>query len=340
MGSASSTTDYGKCIAAYAAILLITISFLFRLWRKAIIAPCKRHVIFITGCDSGLGYSIALYAYKLGLTVVAGCLQVESDGAKQLKEKCPDRLHIIQLDITNSESVNAAAKWTRELLEKDPNLELKSLVNNAGIMIFGEYEWLTEKHIMNQININVLGTMRITKALCPLIRKYKGRIIVISSHCALATLPGLSVYGASKAALAAWCDGLRIEQAKYGVPVITVIPGSFAPQSNIMSRQKEYAKEMEEEMSSDDLKFYGNYFKQFNDHLSQIPIPETPVALDDDKLYVTIKEALLSKYPYPHYVHEPLRYKYYHFLFKISPTSLRDYFIQRFMQMPAPKEQN
>jgi len=56
---------------------------------------------------------------------------------------------------------------------------------------------------------------------------HTGRIITISSHCALATLPGLSVYGATKAGLAAWCDGLRVEQAKYGVRVISLIPGRY-----------------------------------------------------------------------------------------------------------------
>ena len=49
------------------------------------------------------------------------------------------------------------------------------MVNNAGIMIFGEVEWLTEKHIASQINVNLLGTIRITKSMCPLLRKYNGK---------------------------------------------------------------------------------------------------------------------------------------------------------------------
>lgn len=52
--------------------------------------------------------------------------------------------------------------------------ELKALINNAGVMIFGEFEWLTEQHIQSQINVNLLGTMRVTKSFCPLLRKYKG----------------------------------------------------------------------------------------------------------------------------------------------------------------------
>lgn len=52
--------------------------------------------------------------------------------------------------------------------------ELRAIINNAGVMIFGEFEWLTEQHIHHQINVNLFGTMRITKSFCPLLRKYKG----------------------------------------------------------------------------------------------------------------------------------------------------------------------
>lgn len=52
-----------------------------------------------------------------------------------------------------------------------------------------------------------------------------GRVITVSSHCALETLPGLAVYGATKTALRAWSDGLRLELAKFGMHVVTLIPG-------------------------------------------------------------------------------------------------------------------
>jgi short-subunit dehydrogenase len=52
--------------------------------------------------------------------------------------------------------------------------ELRALINNAGVMIFGEFEWQTERHIQHQIDVNLLGTMRVTKSFCPLLRKYKG----------------------------------------------------------------------------------------------------------------------------------------------------------------------
>lgn len=105
------------------------------------------------------------------------------------------------------------------------NVGLHAFVNNAGVMVFGEFEWQTQRLMQHQVNVNLLGTFRVTNEFCPLIRQHKGRIITISSHCALANLPGLTVYGATKAALSSWSDGLRVEMAKYGVHVTTVIPG-------------------------------------------------------------------------------------------------------------------
>lgn len=57
---------------------------------------------------------------------------------------------------------------------------LHSIVNNAGIMIFGEFEWLTDEMIYQQLNVNLLGTMRFTQAFLPLLRKYEGDVLFLS----------------------------------------------------------------------------------------------------------------------------------------------------------------
>jgi len=102
---------------------------------------------------------------------------------------------------------------------------LRALVNNAGVMVFGEFEWQTQALMEHQINVNLLGTMRITRELMPILRENRSRIIVISSHCADEPLPGISIYGATKAALHAWTTSLRVEVGKYGVEVVSFIPG-------------------------------------------------------------------------------------------------------------------
>lgn len=72
---------------------------------------------------------------------------------------------------------------------------LDTFVNNCGVMVFGESEWFTNNLIEYQINVNLGGTIKLTKKFLPLIRRSKARVINVTSHCALRALPGLSVYG-------------------------------------------------------------------------------------------------------------------------------------------------
>lgn len=92
-------------------------------------------------------------------------------------------------------------------------------------MVIGEFEWQTQRLMEYQVNVNLLGTMRITRELMPILREHHSRIIVISSHCASQPLPGTSIYGATKAALDAWASSLRVEVGKFGIKVISFIPG-------------------------------------------------------------------------------------------------------------------
>lgn len=161
-----------------------------------------------------------------------------------------------------------------------------------------------------------------------------GRIVTVTSHCALQTLPGISVYGATKAGLQAFSDGLRVELGKYGVKVTTLIPGSFANQSNIMSRQVDNVYEMFSALSSEQRIFYEDYFKRYNSYLALLSGPSLPKKIEDKKLYEVFEGALLDQKPQRIYVCESWRYTFYHTLFKIVPFRLRDILICKFMKMP------
>ncbi|KAG5864552.1 hypothetical protein JTB14_020345 [Gonioctena quinquepunctata] len=238
----------------------------------------------------------------MGFTVVAGFLSLDSKGCKEIRHLFGSNIIQIQLDITDSSSIQASVQTLEHFLSRNQGYSLHAVINNAGVMVFGEFEWLTDRLIQQQLDVNLLGTFKFTNAMCPLLRRYKGRLITITSHCAQATLPGLSVYGATKAALTAWSDGLRIEMAKYGVDVLTFIPGSFTLQSNIMARQLQNVQEMHDSFTPEQHKFYSDYFKRYNVYLSFITPPPKPVKIKDDKIF--------------------------------SPLCLRDYFIIRFMEMP------
>lgn len=316
-------------------VALTTASLLFVFTReKEKLIPNKKKVVIITGCDSGLGFSLAQFAAECGFTVIAAFLSLDSKGSREIKRLYGGYIIQIQLDITDMSSIKSAVQTMDHYFSKNPGYSLHALVNNAGVMVFGEFEWQTEKLIHNQIAINLVGTLMLTNAFCPLLRRYKGRVITVSSHCALENLPGLSIYGATKAALSSWNDGLRVEMAKYGVQVVVFIPGSFVTESNILGRQLQNVQEMHDNFTVEQHQFYRSYFKNYNIYLSFLIPPSEPVKLKDEKLFEIFEGALLDKNPNSVYKHEPMRYTFYHFLFKYSPVFLRDFFVVKFMQMP------
>lgn len=317
-------------------VAVITIgSFVYASQQETKLKPTRRKVVLITGCDTGIGFSLCQYIADLGFTVIAGFLSLNSAGAKIIQKEYGDRILQLEIDITDAKNIAYAVESVAEYLEQNPKCSLYAIINNAGIMVFGEFEWQTENLIRRQLEVNIHGTFNLTRAFCPLIRKYKGRIITVTSHCALATLPGLAVYGATKAALAAWSDGIRVELAKYGIKVITFIPGSFPTESNIMSNQLQHVKEMHDAFSQEQHAFYSDYFKRYNIYLSYLAPPSSPQRIFCPDMYKTFSGCLLDLNPYSVYKYEPIRYTFYHFLFKFSPTvQIRDYFITKFMKMP------
>lgn len=318
-------------------IVSLTIaSLLFAFRTNELCMPDRKKFIVITGCDSGLGFSLALHASEMGFSVLAGCLNLESEGACILASHQKQGLICFKLDVTQNQSIENAMQFIHDVLTEDKNNELWCVINNAGVMIFGEFEWLTNNLIQQQINVNLLGTMQVTKAISPLLRKHKSRLINVVSHCALATLPGLAVYGATKAGIYAFSDGIRVELAKYGVRVVSFVPGSFPFQSNIMLKQHDHSEEMRSAFTSEQEKFYGIYFKKYNSYLCAISaMIKQPGKIYMKDLYENFENALIAQNPKALYIVEPMRYKYYHFFFKYSPYFIRDYLVNKFIMMPA-----
>ncbi|XP_021694992.1 D-beta-hydroxybutyrate dehydrogenase, mitochondrial [Aedes aegypti] len=298
----------------------------------------ERSVVIVTGCDSGLGFNIAQMCHRMGFVVFAGCLKSDSDGARMLQEldgKCGRMILLEELDITLEERIMCARKKVKDFLKSKPECELFALINNAGVMCFGEFEWQLERHLEQQINVNLLGTMKMTKAFLPLLRQQRGRVINVTSHCSLQALPGLSVYSATKAALRYWTEGLRIEMSSYGVPVVNFIPGSLVMQSNICANQQQYAEQMKAGFSEEQAQFYGSYFDEYNAYLRVISGSKPVQSLaGNHPVLRCFEDALLDAKPKPLYKCEPWRYRMYHFLFRISPTAISDWLVRRFVAMP------
>lgn len=262
----------------------------------------SNHAIIVTGCDSGLGYSLALHCRKLGAVVIASVLQIDGPGAKQLEN---ENVLVYPLDVTKIKSVENFVNSVRTILTQN-NLVLRCLINNAAIMIFGEFEWQTDEQIRNQVEVNLLGTMRITQELMPMIRAHFTRIIVISSHCNIQPIPGVAAYSGTKAALNAWATAIRMELKKYGIKVVCLIPGSFVNESNILTRQVEHFEVMRRSMSEEAKTFYGDYFARYSQYFTSVGQDTSLRKLQDSGVYETFEGALLDKYPSPVY-----KYVYY-----------------------------
>lgn len=183
--------------------------------------------VVVTGTDQGLGLGFVSVLLDKGYQVFAGCLSLENENLQRLMTQYPASLVLILLDISKDDQVIQAAQLVRE---KTDYLDL--LINNAGIL--GDIEKtildpLNFEEILQVINVNTLGPLRVTNALVELIRKGEQKCIVnISSEAgsiASNNREGWFGYTLSKAALN--MEAALISQKLYteGVRVLQIHPG-------------------------------------------------------------------------------------------------------------------
>jgi NAD(P)-dependent dehydrogenase (short-subunit alcohol dehydrogenase family) len=175
--------------------------------------------VLVTGTSTGIGYSTALELARRGWRVFAG-VRKEADGAA-LKREAEGEVHIVLLDVADEASIDSAAKF----LAEQTGGELHGLVNNAGVYLGGPLELMRPNEIRKTLDVNVTGLLLLTRACLPMLRAAQGRIVNISSISGLIAMPGVSVYAASKHAVEAVTDALRVELQPFGIKVVAVEPG-------------------------------------------------------------------------------------------------------------------
>ncbi len=176
--------------------------------------------VLITGASTGIGAACALALDKRGYRVFAGVRRA-IDG-EVLRQNASTQFTPLLLDVTDAASVAEAAR----LLRNQPNSgALAGLINNAGIAVAGPLEFVSPDRLRQQFEVNVVGVLALTQALLPLLRSGPGRIVNISSVSGRLASPFVGPYCASKFALEALSDSLRVELNPWRIPVSVVEPG-------------------------------------------------------------------------------------------------------------------
>lgn len=179
--------------------------------------------VVITGASKGIGRACALRLDRAGFRVFAG-VRRDAD-AEALRTAASERLTPLRIDVADAGSIAAAA---RSVADAVGETGLAGLVNNAGVAIAGPLEFLPPAELRRQLEVNVVGQVAVTQALLPLLRRARGRIVNMGSISGLSALPFTGAYAASKHALEAITDALRVELLPWGIHVVVIEPGVIA----------------------------------------------------------------------------------------------------------------
>lgn len=179
----------------------------------------EKAVVVITGCSKGgIGHALAVEFASRGCLVVATARSLSSISDLE----ADPRFFLQQLDVSSDQSVRHALS---AVLEKFGRVDI--VVNNAGVPCVGPLAEVPLSTIQQTFNTNVFGALRLIQAVIPhMASRKKGKIVNVGSVTALAPLPWGGAYTASKSALHAISDVLRLELGPLEIDVINVVPGA------------------------------------------------------------------------------------------------------------------
>jgi len=189
--------------------------------------PSATSVILVTGSSSGIGHALARRFAERGWRVFATMRAPEGEGGRTLREEAAARgwrLTTPTLDVTRDDSVRSAVDAA--LAETAGRLDV--LVNNAGYYALGSLEETTPDELRAQLETNVIGVQRVTRAVLPSMRgRRAGAIVTLGSVSGRVAVPMTGAYTASKWALEGMIEALRLELLPFGVRVVLIEPGPY-----------------------------------------------------------------------------------------------------------------
>lgn len=207
--------------------------------------------IFVTGASTGIGRACVAHLVSKGHTVYAG-VRKEPD-AQALRTELGDGVVPVIVDVTDAEAVDRAATFIAAQLG---DAGLDGLVNNAGVALGGPLEYLPIGTWRDQLEVNVIGQVAVTKALMPSLRAAGGRIVFIGSIGGRTGTPFMGPYNASKFALEGIAEAFRQELAGTDMRVALVEPG--AVKTDIWDKGRSQADEFERDLPAEARERYAH----------------------------------------------------------------------------------
>ena len=242
--------------------------------------------VLVTGAGRGIGKSIVAHLAGRGWDVIAG-VRTERDAAA-VTALDPQRISSVVLDVTDAAHIAA--------LDGALPQRLDAVVNNAGIAVGGAMETLTTDDWRKQLEINVIGQMAVTQAVLPRLRQSRGRVVFISSVNGRLSFSLVGAYCASKFALEAAADALRMELRPWHIDVAVVEPAQT--DTDLWRHADDMVVQAEATLTAEQRELYGRHIAGFK---KTIPLSQK-LAVPAEKVSAVVEEALTARKPRPRYV--------------------------------------
>lgn len=247
--------------------------------------------VVVTGASTGIGAACALDYARRGMRVFAGVRDPRAGEA--LASKGGSSLIPITLDITDELSIAQSVEVVQRVVG---DAGLGGLVNNAGIAIASPLEVIPLAQLRKQLEVNVIGQIAVTQAFLPLLRRGRGRIVNMGSIAGRSTIPLLGPYSASKYALEALTDALRMELQPWGIQVSIIEPGAIA--TPIWEKSGKRAEDLEALASAEEKALYGEMAMRIREAVAQSAVR----AISPDGVVRAVHHALTAPHPRTRYL--------------------------------------
>lgn len=279
--------------------------------------------VLITGASTGIGRACALRMDQKGWRVFAG-VRRDEDG-ESLRNEASERLTPVILDVTDEAQIEAA----RKTIEAETGgAGLNALVNNAGIAVAAPLEFVPLEDLRKQLEVNVVSVVAVTQKFLPLVRTAKGRIVHMGSIGGSFAVPFAGPYSASKFALEAISDAMRVELAPWNIHVSLIKPAAVA--TPIWNKGAELANDMVARMP----RIAGELYAKAIKRMREIAAQEAKAGVDPDKVAECVEHALTASQPKTRYLVGP-EVRIRAMAARFMPDRMRDSVIKRRMKLPG-----